>query len=127
MKIPKLLLPVLVVFAIFGGYLLRAAFTNPSTSVEFQGNAVAKLDCVVDGIRCQGTAGFFSSLYEMEPGIASIVTFATEHRAVIEYDPAITSPKRIKEVMEAPIPLRDGTTRQVFDCISMNGEADTKE
>jgi hypothetical protein len=127
MKIPKLLLPVLVVFAIFGGYLLRAAFTNPSTSVEFQGNAVKTLDCIVDGIRCQGTAGFFTSLYEKEPGIASIVTYASEFRAVIEYDPAITSPERIREVMEAPIPMRDGTSQQVFDCISMNGKSDTEE
>jgi hypothetical protein len=124
MKIPKLLLPVMVVFAIFGGFLLRAAFTSPTTSVEFQGNAVETLDCTVDGIRCQGTAGFFTNLYKMEPGIASIVTYASEHRAVIKYDPAITSPKRIREVMEAPIPLRDGTSRQVFDCISMNGETD---
>jgi hypothetical protein len=120
MKIPKLLLPVLVIVAIFGGYMLREAFTKPSTAMEFQGRPVATVECVVDGIRCKGTAGFFTSLYEMEPGIASIVTFATEHKAVFEYDPAITSLERIREVMEAPIPLRDGTSQQVFECLSMN-------
>jgi hypothetical protein len=127
MKIPKLILPILVVFAIFGGYLLRAAFTKPTTNIEFQGNAVATLDCIVDGVRCKGTAGFFTSLYEQEPGIASIVTYASEYRAVFQYDPAITSPTRIREVMEAPVPLNDGTTQQVFECISMNGQTDIKE
>lgn len=124
MKIPKLLLPILVIAGIFGGYTMRTLFTKPSTAAEFQGNAVAKVECVVDGIRCKGTAGFFTSLYEMEPGIASIVTFASEHKAVIEYDPAVTSPDRIRRVMEAPIPLRDGSRRQVFKCLSMNGETD---
>jgi hypothetical protein len=114
-----MLLPILVVAALFGGYLLRAQFTQPSTSVSFGSKGSAKLECVVDGVKCKGTAAFFTKLYEGVPGISSIETFATEHKAVFTYNPSVISPSQIRRIMEAPIPLRDGSRRQVFYCVSM--------
>jgi hypothetical protein len=119
MRIPRLLLPIFVVAALFGGWFLRTAFTHPTTSVKFSADARKTVVCTVDGIRCQGTAAFFTKLYAKTPGIAAIETFASEHQAVITYDPQVISPDSIRAIMEAPIPLRDGTSRQVFVCQSM--------
>jgi len=119
MSIPRLLLPVLVIVALFAGWFLRTAFTQPTTSVVFSADARKTVVCTVDGIRCQGTAAFFTKLYAKAPGIAAIETFASEHQAVISYDPKLISPDGIRAIMEAPIPLRDGTSQQVFVCQSM--------
>lgn len=119
MKIPRMLLPLLVVAALFGGYLLRAQFTQPTTSVAFQRGGSARLECVVDGVKCKGTAAFFTQLYDGVPGISSIETFATEHKAIFTYEPNVITPAQIRQIMEAPIPLRDGSRRQVFQCVSM--------
>ncbi|MBU0509361.1 heavy-metal-associated domain-containing protein [bacterium] len=119
MRIPKLIIPVLVVVALLAGYFLRMAFTMPTTNVSFAATGGKTAVFVVDGLKCKGTAGFFTRLYQNRPGIAAIETFATEHKAVFTYDPAITSPDSIRAIMEAPIRLRDGSERQVFRCVSM--------
>jgi hypothetical protein len=120
MKIPSIILPVLVVAALFSGYLFRTTFTQPTTNISLGGNGRKTVTCTVDGLKCKGTATFFTRLYSETPGIASIETFATEHRAVFSYDPAVITPNSIRRIMEAPIPLRDGTSRQIFVCQSMN-------
>ena len=118
MRIPHYLLPVLVVVALVGGFVLRSSFTQPTTSVALGSGGGATLTCIVDGLKCKGTANFFTSLYENAPGISGIETFATEHRAIFTYDPAVTSPDKIRAIMEAPIPLRDGSQQQIFTCLS---------
>jgi hypothetical protein len=124
MTIPRFALPVLVVVFLVGGFFLRLGFTAPTTQVSFQGDsevqhAEARLECVVQGLKCKGTAAFFTSLFEGTPGIASIETFATEHVAVFTYDPAVIDEDRIQGIIEAPVPLRDGTHRQVFQCLEI--------
>jgi hypothetical protein len=119
MNIPRTLIPLLVLAALLGGYFLRTQFTQPTTSVAFQRGGSARLECVVDGVKCKGTAAFFTQLYDGVPGIASIETFATEHRAIFTYEPAVITPDQIRRIMEAPIPLRDGSRRQLFQCVSM--------
>jgi hypothetical protein len=119
MKLPRIILPLLVLTALFSGYFLRTAFTQPTTSVALTGSGGKTLTCIVDGVKCKGTAAFFTRLYADTPGINSIETYATEHRAIFKYDPAMITPDRIRSIMEAPIPLRDGTSRQIFVCRSM--------
>lgn len=119
MNVPRLFLPVLVVAALFGGYSLRLAFTQPTTEVRFGEAGPATLSCVVEGLKCKGTANFFGGLYEGRPGIGSIETFATEHRAVITYDPAVITPDDIRAVMEAPVRLADGRHVRPFRCVEM--------
>jgi hypothetical protein len=119
MRFSRYLLPVLVLGAIFCGYLLRNVFTQPTTSVAMNNSGGKTLVCTVDGLKCKGTASFFTRLYANKPGINGIETYATEHKAVFTYDPAVISPDSIRMIMEAPIPLRDGTSRQVFACQSM--------
>ncbi len=119
MNIPKYIIPVLAVAAILGGYFLRLEFTQPSTSVAFAQTEGEKLVCIVEGVKCQGTANFFTMLYKGVPGISGIETYASEHKAVINYDPSLITPEEIRAVMEQEIPLRDGSRRQVFRCLSM--------
>ncbi|UCD16538.1 MAG: hypothetical protein JSV44_08710 [Candidatus Zixiibacteriota bacterium] len=119
MTIPKYIIPMLVIIALFGGFFLRSAFTQPSTEVSFGSGEGKRLVCIVEGVRCKGTAAFFTSLYDGVSGITGITTFASEHKAVIMYDPGLITRDSIRAIMEAPIPLRDGTSQQIFRCISM--------
>ncbi len=119
MRVPPVVIPLLVLAALVAGYGLRTSFTQATTVQTFAKGAGAKATFVVEGVRCKGTALFFSSLYEEEPGILSITTFASERTAVFNYDPKTVTPERIKAIMEAPIPFNDGTTARVFRCVSI--------
>jgi copper chaperone CopZ len=120
MSVNRWILPVLVIVALFGGYFMRLAFTQPTTQANFTETAGSKkIEFVVEGLKCKGTAGFFTKMYEDVQGISAIETFATEHKAVFTYDPAVITPDEIKAVMETPVPLNDGTTQQVFKCLAM--------
>ncbi len=119
MKVPKLIIPFLVLITLVGGYYLRFAFTLPTTSVDFQNSGEAKLTCIVQGLKCKGTASFFTRLYNNAPGISSIETYASEHKAVFTYNPFEITPDEIRAIMEQLMLLQDGSSRQVFWCKSM--------
>ncbi len=119
MKIPKIIIPILVVVSLFGGYALRAAFTQPTTSVMVGDTTGAKLECIVDGVKCKGTANFFTSLFENVAGIIGIETYASDHRVIFTYDPSIITPESIRKIIDAPVPLQDGRIIQIFTCLSM--------
>ena len=119
MTVPKFMIPVLVIATLFGGYFLRNAFTQPTTNVTVGTGEGKTLTCVVDGVKCKGTATLFTSLYTDTAGINRIETFAADHRVVFSYDPAVITPERIRTIMETPILLDDGTSVQVFKCLTM--------
>jgi len=119
MRLPRFIIPLLVGLALVGGYSLRIAFTQPTLTKVFADRPGEKARFVVDGIRCWGTARFFTSLYENAPGIISIQAYASERAAVFTFDPDVTSRDRIRAAMEAPVRFKDGTTRQVFKCLSV--------
>ena len=119
MNIPKIVIPVIVVIALFSVHFLRSVFTQPTTSAVYQDIEGAKLVCKVEGLKCKGTANFFNGLFYSVPGIIAIDTYATEHEAVFTYAPKMISPAEIREIMEQRVILRDGSSRQVFKCISM--------
>lgn len=119
MRIPHTLIPALVVVALGGGYLLRNAFTQPTTNIAYNTAAGAKVTFIVDGVKCKGTAAFFSSLYDSVQGIIGIETFATEHKAIFTYNPSVITPDSIRTIMEAELPFNDGTSGQVFKCLSV--------
>lgn len=119
MIVPRYIVPVLVVIALFSGYLLRTVFTQPTTAVTLGTGEGKKLECTVAGVKCKGTAEFFSSFYDSVPGINGIETFAADHRVIFTYDPDIITPDSIRAVMEAPYQLSDGSSIQVFECLSM--------
>lgn len=119
MKVSPYLLPVFVIVALIGGYGLRTAFTQPSTrtgDVDLSGTTCT---AIVTGLKCKGTATFFTSLYEGINGISSIETFATEHKAVFTYDTDVISRDSIRVVMEQIVTFDDGTSYQFFECQSI--------
>jgi len=125
MNISRLLLPVLVIAALFSGYFLRAAFTKPTTTAAFEQslvnseNKTAILTCIVEGVKCKGTANFFTQLFTGASGIMNLETFASEHKVIFEYDPEIITSDDIRNIIEQKITFKDGSQRQVFKCLSM--------
>lgn len=119
MKISPWILPILLVLTLFGGYGLRTAFTQPTTTNVSGELAGSKLTAIVDGLKCKGTANYFVSLYDSTAGIAGIETFASEHKAVFTYDPDQITPDSIKAIMEQVIKFEDGTEAQIYECLSM--------
>jgi hypothetical protein len=119
MRIPHKVIPLLVIAALFGGYFLRTAFTQPTTNIAYDQKTGATATFIVDGVKCKGTATFFSSLYDSIPGIIGIETFATEHKAIFTYDPKLITRDSIRAIMEAPVPFDDGTSTQLFKCLSV--------
>ncbi len=119
MRIPRLVIPILIALALFGGYFLRKAFTQPTTSVTYASKTGKMSVFVVDGLKCYGTASFFSSLYDSVPGVYAIQTYATEHKAVFNYAPEMISQDSIKAIMESMILFDDGSTSQIFKCLSV--------
>jgi hypothetical protein len=118
-RIPKLTIPILVVIAIFGGFLLRSAFTQPSTSVVTGTVGTAAVECIVDGVKCKGTASLFTSHLGGIAGISTIETFAADHRVVMTYDPSILSPDAIRNRIDAPVVLDESTSVVLFKCQSI--------
>ena len=126
MNIPKYIIPILVIATLFGEYFLRHVFTHPTTSTVFESaqSGVTQsegetLTCTVQGVKCKGTAYFFTKLYSDIAGISAIETVASEHKAIFTYNPKIISPDEIRAIMEKQIRLNNGTTRQVFTCLEM--------
>ena len=118
MNLPRLTIPLLVALALAAGYALRGGFTRPTLTTTFADKPGTQATFIVEGIRCRGTARLLASLYEDAPGVFAIQTFATERKAVFTFDASLTSPQRIREIMEAPIEFTDGTTSRVFKCLS---------
>ncbi len=119
MTVSRFIIPILVIAALYGGFVLRTALTQPTTQTTFSATGREKVVCTVEGLKCKGTAGFFTKMFANTPGIATIETFATEHKAVIYYDPKVISPAGIKAVIETAVPMRDGSHRAVFKCLEM--------
>ncbi len=116
MKVPTYIVPILVIAALAGGYLLQPAFTKPTTSVSFvDAEKKAEVVCIVEGLKCKGTAGYFTKLVAAAPGIVSITTYAAEHKAIIVYDEESLTPDDIIELIEQPGAADEG----VFKCMSM--------
>lgn len=119
MRVPRLILPVLVVAALTAGYWLRAAFTQPTTLQVFTEGSGREVTLVVEGLRCKGTARFLGSLFEETPGILAIETYAGDRTAVFTYDPAQIDTAEIQAILEAPVAFEDGTSNQFFKCLSV--------
>lgn len=123
MQIPKLTIPILVIAALFGGFFLRNAFTQPSTSATMGAAGTAAVECIVDGVKCKGTAALFTSHFQGVPGISTIETFASDHRVVLTYDPGIITPEEIQRRIDAPVAIDDNTHVPFFRCVSMEAKS----
>lgn len=119
MPLPRIIIPVFVGLALVLGVGLRGKFDRPTLTRTFAEKAGTKATFIVEGVQCRGTAALFASLYEDVPGIHEIVAYASEHKAIFTFDAGVVSREQIRAIMEAPIPFEDGTTNQIFQCLSL--------
>jgi len=86
----------------------------PTLSYTYSGShrgRIAKVDLVVEGVRCYGTANILRQHLASHPGIISLVAYGSKHRVVIEFDPDVTGVERICKAIEAPILTKQGPIR----------------
>ena len=120
MKLPKILIPLLVIATLMGGYFLRNAFTQPTAVLTVGDGSGKMLEWIVDGVRCRGTSDFFISLFHGVDGINGITTYASEHKVVFTYDPDKITPQKIREIIEQDVLFNDGSRARVFTVMSLN-------
>lgn len=114
-SLPKYTVAILSVLALTGGYFLRTAFTQPTSTSSFSDQAGAETATfIVDGLTCKGTAMAFTALYKDVAGISGIETYATENKAVFSYNPKLITRQVIRAMMDTPVTLEDGSTSQLF-------------
>lgn len=75
---------------------------------EVHGAKTAKVDIVVDGVRCYGTANLLKQHIASHPGLVSLVAYGSRHRVVIEFDPTMTNAEAICKAIEAPVQTKRG-------------------
>lgn len=114
MKIPKLTIPLTVLLFIVGGYVLQTVFFFPTTNAVFSATGDSTVEFTVEGLKCRGTAAFFTDMFKSTPGIESITTYAADHRAVFVYDSRQITPDRIKVLFEREFKMQDGSFSSVF-------------
>jgi hypothetical protein len=109
MRIPKIVIPILVVVLFAGGYLFQRVFFFPTTEVTYASQGDSRVEFIVDGLKCRGTASFFTEMFNDVPGIRSITTYAADHRAIFVYNSEEINPDRIKVIFEKEFRLDDGS------------------
>ena len=122
MRLPNIIVPASVLVAAGTAYPLKEAFNVPSTQVTnaaSSSTASKTVEMIVEGVKCRGTANFFSSRIRGLPGILDITTYAADHRVVISFDPAKTDTNAIRAASEAPVRGRDGQMNSFFRVTSL--------
>jgi len=118
MRVPKLIIPALIVVFIVIGILIQPLFYFPTTEVAFGAQGDSTVEFVVDGLRCRGTAGFFTNLFNGVDGIESITTYATTNSAIFIYDSKKIDPDRIAMLFQKEFRMEDGSFHQFFSEVS---------
>ena len=118
MRVPKLIIPALIVIFIVGGILIQPLFYFPTTEVAFAAQGDSTVEFVVDGLKCRGTAGFFTNLFSDVDGIESITTYATTNSAIFIYDSKKIDADRIAMLFQREFKLQDGSFHKFFSEVS---------
>ena len=111
MRLPKIIIPILVLVAMAIGIGTRALFSVPTTDLllaDPEGKSISHITYTVQGVKCAGTANFFARRYRGVPGVIQVTTYADEHKAIIAYEPARITPDSLRRVFEAPVIGQDG-------------------
>jgi len=114
MKINKAVIPILVLILVAGSYLLQPLFFFPTNEIAFGATGDSTVEFIVDGLKCRGTGGFFTGMFEDTPGIESITTYAVENKAVFVYDSKLIDPDRIQVIFEREFRMQDDTFESIF-------------
>jgi len=118
MKVPALTVPVIVLASIVSGVVLGQRVPAPTFVQDYErgqvSGQVARVDLIVDNLRCRGRSAFLGRFLEADPGMIRLETYAGEMRARIVFDPAQTSLDALKQRIESRIqvPAQPGSEQQ---------------
>ncbi len=127
-KIPKILIPVLLVVIIVLVVKFSSLLALPSaeyySTAPASSSSIVTVEMIVKGVKCRGTSEFFIDRIKDTGGIISIKTYAGLNKCVITYNPDQTSPERLKELIEAPYfhPETKGWMENIFTVVSIGKE-----
>lgn len=128
MKVPRLLVPVLVILAAAAGLGAARFLEAPSVTRDFPcegcGASLPTAVFVVDGIRCVDTAERAAAQLDGLHGVRRYVAYASRNRAEVTFDPALTGPEAIRKALEGPVFDEESQTFLfgVFNVVEMDGE-----
>ncbi len=117
MKLPKIIIPILVLVLMVGGYFLQSMFFFPTNEIALGATGDSTVEFTVDGLKCRGTSGFFTGMFENVPGIESITTYAANHKAIFVYDSRLIDPHKIQVIFEREFKMQDGTFQPMFKAV----------
>ncbi len=119
MKVPRLIVPILILLMVASGLYAARLFVIPSVVLEFPGEPARGRDStrtakfLVGGVRCADTALLAGSTLNGLPGVIRYVAYASRNRVEIVFDPSLTNVEKLREAIEGPV-YDEGTGRFLF-------------
>jgi len=116
MRIHPVLLPPLVALIFLGALVAARSWELPTMQHRFSTGTSERqeVEMLVEGLRCRATSDFFVKRLQDVPGLLAVDTYVQEHRASITYDPTRIAPERIREIIEEPVIIQDGSFVRPF-------------
>jgi len=112
-------IPIAIAALLVLAFATTNAYRVPTLEHSFterRPSAVRTVEFEVDGLKCRGTSNLFARQIGDVPGVVSITTYARTHTALVEYDPAATSPDEIRRAAVEPIE-HEGQIYEVFEVV----------
>ncbi len=122
MKIPSVILAPLTALLFAGAIMIADKWELPSTEKTFAtptGETI-KVEMIIEGVRCRGTANFLNEMLGKLDGIVSVTTFVQEHRVLIKYDPELITEEEIITTIDNPVNMPDGSEVSAFHVLEVN-------
>ena len=121
------LVPAIVVCLALAGVAGSSAIRIPSTTrtfVTIPSAEAARVRFTLSGVRCVDTAASAMDRLAPVPGVLSATAFASRHEIEVEYDPAKTSPRELKDAFEAPFQVPESGVWMFhsFTVLEVDGE-----
>lgn len=122
MKVPAFIIPILILGFAALSYPLKEAFNVPAVQQTFAAadaaqGSLKEATLIVDGVRCQRTASFFTARFQNLPGLIEITAFAADRKVLLKFDPTKLNQETITKIAEEPVQGRDGKLYEVFKVI----------
>lgn len=117
-------IPVAIAALIALAFATSGAYRVPTLEHAFMDERPAVVKTVefeVAGLKCRGTARFFAAKIADVPGVVAMTAYARTGTAIVEYDPALTSPEQIRARYELPDVI-EGEEYEVFQTRAIREE-----
>lgn len=109
MKVPRWIVPGLVILLTAAGLSAARLFAIPSLALDFSVDEAMGREStqtavfLVDGLKCVDTARRAASTLKGLPGVIRYVAYASHNRVEITFDPARINIEALREAIEGPV------------------------